>query len=167
MWFDLWFSKHFSRFSYIAFTSTKTVVWLGAYTWRLNGLPTHLGHTYFFVDFSFSWKQGKAITNMDKKRRLLQNICICQENYMQHQMRKNRGHVCLSTEKIICEEKDCVPPLSSTVWYKSSSFEGKYLMETFYSPQIFLGHMQGVKARGCQSSGWAAPVKEGWEWRQK
>lgn len=63
-------------------------------------------------------------------------------------MRKNKGHVCISNRKITCEEKNCVPPLSSTVWYKRSSSECKYLMETL---QGYLGCIQGMKVRGCQS----------------
>lgn len=60
-------------------------------------------------------------------------------------MRKNKCHVCMSNRKITCEEKDCIPALPSTAWCKSP-------IETFYGPQTCLGHIQGVKARGCQSS---------------
>lgn len=67
--FDLRLRKHFSLFSYISVISTKAVVWLGAYAWRLNELSTPLWYTYFFVNFEFSWKCRKAISAMDNKRR--------------------------------------------------------------------------------------------------
>lgn len=108
MQFGLWFSEFFSLFSYISlayFYKNCSLAW-SIYLetkWALNPSLAYL----LFVGFAFSWKWRKAISNMYKKRRLLQNICICQAKYMQQYIKWGKARVIYvwATEKLLVKRK--------------------------------------------------------------
>lgn len=63
------------------------------------------------------------MSSMDKEK-----VDQCKIAATQHQIKVS---VCTNNRKITCEENNFIPPLSSILWCKNSSLEGKCPMDTF------------------------------------